>query len=300
MRVRDPSRDRPAGRRVVRLRAGRFRRARRVYGDDPAAVARAFVDGRRAWLHVVDLDGARSGTPAHEPEIAADRGRGRRTGRRSRSRAGFADEAAVAGVLSAGAARVGRRDRGSRRSRLRPSARRRSTDRTGSWSPSTSAMARPSGMAGSDGATGLDAIDAVERLVRRRCRDVRGHGHRAGRSPRRVRTSPSTSDSWPSSVGAIIASGGIATVADLEAVRDIGCAGAIIGRALYEGSHRSRGRRSRSPTHDRRSGQSVSGGVPPGRLDLLAVGVHHLFGDVPRHVVVVVEGGGERATTLGQ
>jgi phosphoribosylformimino-5-aminoimidazole carboxamide ribonucleotide (ProFAR) isomerase len=35
--------------------------------------------------------------------------------------------------------------------------------------------------------------------------------------------------------GAILASGGIASLADLRAVRDIGCAGAIIGRALYEG-----------------------------------------------------------------
>ena len=35
--------------------------------------------------------------------------------------------------------------------------------------------------------------------------------------------------------GAIIASGGIRSIADLEAVRAIGCRGAIIGRALYEG-----------------------------------------------------------------
>ena len=35
--------------------------------------------------------------------------------------------------------------------------------------------------------------------------------------------------------GAIIASGGIATVDDIRAVRAVGCRGAIIGRALYEG-----------------------------------------------------------------
>jgi phosphoribosylformimino-5-aminoimidazole carboxamide ribotide isomerase len=35
--------------------------------------------------------------------------------------------------------------------------------------------------------------------------------------------------------GAVIASGGIATIDDLAAVRAIGCAGAIVGRALYEG-----------------------------------------------------------------
>ncbi len=35
--------------------------------------------------------------------------------------------------------------------------------------------------------------------------------------------------------GAIIASGGVTTVDDLRAIRDAGCAGAIVGRALYEG-----------------------------------------------------------------
>ena len=34
---------------------------------------------------------------------------------------------------------------------------------------------------------------------------------------------------------ALIASGGIATVQDLRAIRDTGCVGAIVGRAFYEG-----------------------------------------------------------------
>ena len=35
--------------------------------------------------------------------------------------------------------------------------------------------------------------------------------------------------------GAIIASAGISSPEDLRAVRDLGCVGAIVGRALYEG-----------------------------------------------------------------
>ena len=35
--------------------------------------------------------------------------------------------------------------------------------------------------------------------------------------------------------GAVIASGGIASLDDIRAVRALGCAGAIVGRALYEG-----------------------------------------------------------------
>jgi phosphoribosylformimino-5-aminoimidazole carboxamide ribotide isomerase len=35
--------------------------------------------------------------------------------------------------------------------------------------------------------------------------------------------------------GRIIASAGISSAADITAARSIGCAGAIVGRALYEG-----------------------------------------------------------------
>ena len=34
---------------------------------------------------------------------------------------------------------------------------------------------------------------------------------------------------------AVIASGGVSTLDDLQAIRRIGCTGAIVGRALYEG-----------------------------------------------------------------
>ena len=35
--------------------------------------------------------------------------------------------------------------------------------------------------------------------------------------------------------GSVIASGGIASLVDLRAVAELGCEGAIVGRALYEG-----------------------------------------------------------------
>ncbi|HYY07361.1 MAG TPA: HisA/HisF-related TIM barrel protein, partial [Actinomycetota bacterium] len=56
--------------RVVRLRQGDFARET-SYGDDPVAVARRFADDGAGWLHVVDLDGARLGTPRQLTTIAA-------------------------------------------------------------------------------------------------------------------------------------------------------------------------------------------------------------------------------------
>ena len=42
-----------------------------VYDDDPVRVARSFEAGGARWIHVVDLDAARTGVRAHLDEIAA-------------------------------------------------------------------------------------------------------------------------------------------------------------------------------------------------------------------------------------
>jgi phosphoribosylformimino-5-aminoimidazole carboxamide ribotide isomerase len=42
-----------------------------VFGDDPALVARAWVDQGARYLHLVDLDGARDGRPMNGKAIAA-------------------------------------------------------------------------------------------------------------------------------------------------------------------------------------------------------------------------------------
>ncbi|MDX2378420.1 MAG: 1-(5-phosphoribosyl)-5-[(5-phosphoribosylamino)methylideneamino] imidazole-4-carboxamide isomerase [Acidimicrobiia bacterium] len=58
------------GGRVVRLRKGDYDQPT-VYGDDPIAVAREFADAGVRWIHVVDLDAAKSGDPVNRPVVAA-------------------------------------------------------------------------------------------------------------------------------------------------------------------------------------------------------------------------------------
>jgi phosphoribosylformimino-5-aminoimidazole carboxamide ribotide isomerase len=58
------------GGRVVRLRQGDYA-DETVYGDDPVAVARGFAADGAPWIHVVDLDAARSGDPVNRPVVAA-------------------------------------------------------------------------------------------------------------------------------------------------------------------------------------------------------------------------------------
>lgn len=56
------------GGRVVRLVKGDYD-AETVYGDDPVSVAVAFVDAGAPWVHVVDLDAARSGDPVNRSVV---------------------------------------------------------------------------------------------------------------------------------------------------------------------------------------------------------------------------------------
>ena len=57
------------GGRCVRLLQGDYGQET-VYGKDPAAQARAFQDAGATWVHIVDLDAARTGDPVNRPVVA--------------------------------------------------------------------------------------------------------------------------------------------------------------------------------------------------------------------------------------
>lgn len=91
-----------AGGKAVRLLQGDFD-AQTVYGDDPLEAARAWVDAGAQFLHIVDLDGARTGTPQnlhHLERIARELGVPVQYG------GGLRSPQAVADALAAGARRV--------------------------------------------------------------------------------------------------------------------------------------------------------------------------------------------------
>jgi phosphoribosylformimino-5-aminoimidazole carboxamide ribotide isomerase len=88
--------------RAVRLRQGRFA-DETVYADDPLDAARSFVDAGASFLHVVDLDGARTGEPVnihHLERIKADLDVSVQYG------GGLRSMASVGAALAAGADRV--------------------------------------------------------------------------------------------------------------------------------------------------------------------------------------------------
>lgn len=216
---------------AVRLTRGDFDRET-IYDRDPVVVAERFAAAGARWLHVVDLDGARHGAPSQlavAAEIIAAVG----DRMAIQVAGGLRDAAAVAQALDLGASRVvlgtaaladpGLVERLVRRhgaARIAVALDVRAGMAVGeAWregAPGLPVEAALSAMA--DVGVGTFAVTAIDRdgamggpdielLVRLRS---------LGR-------------------GRIIASGGIRSVADLRAVRDAGAAGAIVGRALYEG-----------------------------------------------------------------
>lgn len=213
--------------RPVRLRQGDFDRVTR-FGDDAVALARRWVDAGATWLHVVDLDGARSGQwrslrliaeIASAVQVPVQAGGGAR------------EMGDVEAALAVGVARV---------------------------VVGTAAIESPSTFQSWTARFG-DRL-AVSLDVRGETLAVRGwtaestggllamaQALRAAGAARFIHTNVQRDGTlhgvdltglqalMPLGLPVIVA-GGIASIADLDALREAGAEGAIIGRALLDGS----------------------------------------------------------------
>jgi phosphoribosylformimino-5-aminoimidazole carboxamide ribotide isomerase len=225
-----PAIDLRAGR-VVRLLRGDFE-AETAYGDDPSGIAREFVDVGAAWLHVVDLDGALAGEPRQSEAVAAivaSAGGAARV----QVAGGMRTEAAVAAALTGGAARVVL----GTAALLEPAFVRGLVKRHGPASVAVALDVRDGQAVGGGwlaGAAARPVEEVLHRLVDAGvetfmataiARDGTLAGPDLDLLGRLVELAP----------GQVFASGGVGALDDLRRVRAIGCAGAIVGRALYEG-----------------------------------------------------------------
>ncbi len=92
------------GGRCVRLYQGDYGRET-VYGTDPVAVAVGFAEAGARWVHVVDLDAARTGV-AENREVIGEVARTLAPGVAVQAGGGIRDHAAAEALWSAGVARV--------------------------------------------------------------------------------------------------------------------------------------------------------------------------------------------------
>jgi phosphoribosylformimino-5-aminoimidazole carboxamide ribotide isomerase len=214
---------------AVRLVEGRFEDAT-TYNDDPLAAAKSWVEAGARFLHVVDLDGARSGEPksldhlrriVHETGIPVQYGGGLRTLPAVREALRAGAERAIVGT--AAFSDVDFLD-----------------DIVSAFGPrivvSVDVRGGMIATAGWTQTTQMPAEDAIRRLTARGVRsfvytDVSRDGKLNGPDLESVRQVAETVR------GRFLYSGGIGSLDDLRALaelRQVNLAGVIAGKALYE------------------------------------------------------------------
>lgn len=215
--------------RCVRLTEGDYAR-KTVYHEDPLAMAKSFEEAGLLRLHLVDLDGAKAGRVVNW-KVLEDIAKG--TGLSIDFGGGVKTEEEVQRILDAGArwvtvGSIAVRDE----ERLLGWFERHGPDRfllgadvrdgmiaIGAWTETT----------------GLSWKDFLGRYlshgVRQAfCTDVSRDGRLEGPS---LALYQEMRAAFPG-LG-LIASGGVASMEDLHALREVGCIGAIVGKAIYEG-----------------------------------------------------------------
>lgn len=214
--------------RCVRLTAGDFA-AQTVYRTDPADAARQFADAGLRRLHIVDLDGARTGTIhnlrvlekiTRATNLIIDFGGGIKTRRDAADIFG-----AGAKMLSVGSLAV-----------RAPETLIEWLDEFGGEKIILGADARDGkiSVGGWQQTTDLDLFEFLEYWFKRGakqafCTDINRDGQMAGAAVELYRK---ISRRLPALN--LIASGGITSLADIAEVEAAGCRGAIVGKAIYE------------------------------------------------------------------
>lgn len=218
------------GGQCVRLLHGDMAQAT-VFNDDPAAQARAFVGAGAEWIHVVDLDGAVAGRSVNGAAVRAILGA---AGRPVQLGGGIRDMGAIESWLGLGVARVilgtvAVRDPGLVRAACErfPGRIALGIDARGGR-VAVSGWTEASDIAATDLAVRFSDAGATAIVYT----DIDRDGALAGPN---VAATAALARAVPIPV---IASGGVASLADLAALKaeaGSGIAGVVVGRALYDG-----------------------------------------------------------------
>lgn len=221
------------GGRVVRLRQGDYDQETR-YPNDPLTQAQHYADAGATWLHLVDLDAARAGGYALAPLLEQVKAC---TALRVQTGGGVRGAHDVRRMIDAGADRVvvgslavrepetvadWLRDFGVERITVALDARR----IEGRWQLPTEGWTQQSGVQ-------LDVLlrrYAEAGLRHVLCTDIDRDGMLAGPNIALYRELVSLLPGLH-----LQASGGVRDIGDIEAAREVGCAGAVLGKALLEG-----------------------------------------------------------------
>ncbi len=219
------------GGKCVRLTEGRFD-AETVFADDPAAMARRWALEGAEYLHVVDLDGARTGEPVNLDIVA---GIVRTVAIPVQLGGGIRTLATIDAILAAGVARVILGSAAVRRPELVKEACAAYGDRIVVGIDARDGMAAVEGwgVSGGVGAEELAVRMAAAGVARVIYTDIARDGTLGG-----VNVAATRALARAAGIP-VIASGGVSSLADITAVRAAagdGVEGVIVGKALYTGA----------------------------------------------------------------
>lgn len=212
----------------VRLIQGEYDK-KITYKDNPVAQAKEFYDAGAQWLHVVDLDGAKQGNPVNAGVVAEI---AKQIPMKVELGGGIRDEAAIVTMLDAGVTRL-----------ILGSSAIKQFDWFGQMAqkyPNRLVLgldARGANLAtegwldqGSQSILEFAKQAADLPLAAIIYTDISKDGMLAGPNVERTKQIAEAVN-LP-----IVAAGGVTTIQDIKTLKAAGVAGAIIGRALYEGS----------------------------------------------------------------
>ena len=221
------------GGKVVRLSQGDYARET-TYNDDPVTVAREFVSAGATWIHMVDLDAARSGQCTNTSAIRDVCQAVGPDGVSVECGGGIRDTGAVEALRDAGAARL---VIGSAAMKDWPWFEGLLSDGVFPARMFALGLDARGGQLAAEGWTEQLALAATD-LASRVCgtglgaivyTDIARDGMLTGTNL------PETRQIIDATDVPVIASGGVASIEDVRGCGEIGCAGVIIGRAWYEG-----------------------------------------------------------------
>lgn len=232
------------GGRCVRLYQGDFAKET-VFSNDPVGVARRWEAAGAPRIHVVDLDGAASGRPVNTSIVEAIAGA---VSIPIQAGGGLRTIEAIELLLARGAQRVVLGTSAAEDPALVGEAAQRFGEAI------VVGVDARDGLVATHGWVKAQAISAVDLIKRMEALDVRRFVYtdiaRDG-----ALTGPavdSICDLLASTGAAIIASGGVSSLADLEQLAGLGIEGAIVGRAVYTGDVDLRRAVAMAETWDRR------------------------------------------------
>lgn len=213
---------------AVRLFKGDYQQMT-VYSEDPASIAEEFAACGAQYIHVVDLKGAKEGTT---PDFDTVREIVRRSGLKVEIGGGIRDAQTVERYLEAGVMRVILGTAALEQPEFLADMVARYGEAIAVGVDMKDGYVAVKGWTETSGVTGFDFCRKLRELGVRTviCTDISKDGAMAGTNRELYREMSREFDMD------IVASGGVSSLEDVIALRDMGLYGAIIGKAYYTGA----------------------------------------------------------------